>query len=218
MTARIPEISGSAIVLIGNFNPSIFQPQWFVRQGLLPDVEGENADIKIMAQQVCHFETDRFILLITPDRFTAISKPNTSPAPLRDLVAGTFFILEHTPVTAMGLNHQMHFAMGSTELWHKVGDTLAPKDGWNEVLGGRPGLLSMTIRSELPEVKGGLIHVKVEPSTRVKEGVYFEANEHYPAPDEEPLKALLARMLDRWEDAQIYATRIVDHILTYATR
>lgn len=218
MATRNPEISGSTIVFLGLFNPKIFQPEWFARQGLLPQAEVDASTIKIMVPQVCHFETERFEVLITTERFIALSKPNTNSAPLRDLVVGTFFVLEHTPLTAMGLNHFMHFAMGSSEKWHEVGNKLAPKEGWNGVLEGRPGLSSLTIQSQLTDPKGALINVKVEPSVQVKEGVYFEINEHYPAPETEPLKGLMDRLAKRWEDGQIYASGIVDHILTWATQ
>jgi hypothetical protein len=103
MALRIPEIDGAAVTLLGSFNPSIFQPQWFARQQLLPSAEADTAEVKVLVPQVCHFEIERFIVQVTNDRFAAASKANTNSAPLRDLVIGTFFILEHTPVTAIGL-------------------------------------------------------------------------------------------------------------------
>jgi hypothetical protein len=96
MSERIPEISGGSIVLAGSFNPAIFQPAWFGRQGLLAGTEVDNAEIKIVHPQISFFETERFVVQVTANRFAAISKPNASAEPLRDLVAGTFFILEHT--------------------------------------------------------------------------------------------------------------------------
>jgi hypothetical protein len=136
MAQQIPEISGSIIVLVGSFNPKIFQPEWFARHELLPQGEADAAEIKLIVPQVCHFETERFIVQVTEQQFLAATKPNANSAPLRDLVQGAFFILEHTPVSAMGLNSAMHFATGGEEHWHRIGDKLAPKDMWNEVLEG----------------------------------------------------------------------------------
>jgi hypothetical protein len=217
MADLTPEISGSTIVLLGSFNPKIFQPEWFARQQLLPQTEADASEIKLIVPQVSHFETERFILQVTEDRFTASSKPSANPAPLRDVVQGAFFILEHTPVTAMGLNYSMHFAMESHDRWHQIGDRLAPKDGWKEVLEGRPGLLSMTILAEKENPKGAQFRIKVEPSTLVSMGVYFETNEHYPAPTAEPLKSLMEILGERWEEAQSYATRVVNHIIAWAS-
>jgi hypothetical protein len=218
MPERRPELSGSAVVLIGSFNPQIFHPLWFAKQNLLPQTEAENAEVKVMIPDITVFESERFVVQVTHDRFVAGTRPNADPAPLKDLVAGTFFVLEHTPVTGMGLNFQMHFGMGDEKTWHEVGDRLAPKAPWSPLVQGRPGLLSMTIQGQMDEPKGALFTVKVETSTQVKFGIYFETNEHYPAPDENQLEALMARLGNRWPEAQIYATKVATDILDWGTQ
>ena len=60
MPQHVPEISGGSIVLLGSFNPKIFQPEWFFRQELLSEDEVKDADIKVIAPQISHFETERF--------------------------------------------------------------------------------------------------------------------------------------------------------------
>lgn len=217
MPDRIPEISGATVVLVGSFNPTIFQPAWFAKQELLRQAEADSADIKVIIPQVTHFETERFALQVTNERFAISSKPSANQAPIADLVRGTFFVLEHTPVNAMGINHHMHFDMKSEEAWHKIGDTLAPKDIWRSVLEGRrPGLLSMTIQSEQEEPKGALFRVKVEPSTQIRFGIYFETNEHYPAPETQRLPGLMDILGRRWEESHNYASKIAEHILAGA--
>ena len=109
MARHVLEVNSASVVLAGSFNPTIFQPQWFVRQNLLPAEECEKAEIKIIAPQVCEFHTERFVIQVTTERFAVLSKPDANPAPIRDLVAGTFFTLEHTPLKALGLNRDMHF-------------------------------------------------------------------------------------------------------------
>ena len=116
---------------------------------LLRDPEADAAKVKILAPQVCEFETERFYIQVTEDRFMALSKPAANPAPLLDLVAGTFFVLEHTPVTALGLNRMMHFSLDSEEHWHQVGNKLAPKEAWSDILPDRPGMRSLSIESML---------------------------------------------------------------------
>jgi hypothetical protein len=214
---RTPEISGATIVLTGSFNPKIFQPEWFARQGLVPQSEADSYEPKIMAPPVTQFDTERFAFQVTNDRFAIGTKQNADPAPLRDLVQGTFFILEHTPVTAMGLNFHLHFDMQTEEKWHQIGDKLAPKEAWNEVLEGRPGLASMTILTNRHEPKGSQFRVRVEPSVVIQHGIYFETNEHYPAPEKEPLKSLMDTLGARWDEGRVYASKVVDHILTWAT-
>ena len=225
MAERIPEVSGSFIVLLGSFNPVIFQPEWFARQGLMPKEQAEASKIRIIVPEFSQFETEQIMMQVTQDRFVASSKPNANPAPLRDLVQGTFFLLEHTPVKAMGLNRQMHFPLGSEEAWHQVGDKLAPKDPWNDIHEGSAGLQSLWITTARGSNIGGWREkdhpgarytVRVEPSTQVKFGVYFETNEHYPAPENEPLVGLLKILSERWDESQSHASRIANYILDWA--
>ncbi len=172
---RPPVLAGTQVVLLGSFNPAIFQPEWFVRQNLLTaeEVEGPNTKVNVVHAQVAQFETESFAVQVTTERFLATSKPNTPGVLLRDLVVGAFSVLEHTPVTAMGINRTMHFRMPSEAAWHQLGDRLAPKDAWrdilgNEVGGNQPGMLTFEVlasRNDKPEIP---LRVKVQPSAKVK--------------------------------------------------
>jgi hypothetical protein len=219
MAQHVLEVNGASIVLTGSFNPTIFQPQWFARQNLLPPEECEKAEIKVIAPQICEFQTERFIIQVTTERFSALSKPDANPAPLRDLVAGTFFTLEHTPLNALGLNRDMHFAISSEELWHKVGDTLVPKEIWHGVLRGRVGMKAVLVQAEVPafpdeKQESARLSVRIEPSPRVKLGVYFQFNEHFTAPKDEASGYLIERIRSRWEGAYSYAAEVANHIIS----
>jgi hypothetical protein len=225
MAHRIPDVNGAAIVLTGSFNPAIFQPAWFAQQNLLPQTEADTAEVKAIIPQFCHFETGRFHIQVTNDRFAAIAKPDANPAPLKDLVLGTFYILEHTPLTALGLNRFMHFSMQKGEDWHRVGDKLAPKDGWRGIMKGHVGLRSLVIQNEwdpaegptaLPE--GATLTIKVEPSSQVNYGVYFETNENHPGPKTDSLRFLTEVIRTRWEESYNYAHDVADRILSWAAK
>ncbi len=223
MARHVLEVNAASVVLVGSFNPTIFQPQWFVRQNLLPPEEGEKAEVKVISPEVCQFETERFIIQVTRDRFAAISQPDANPAPLRDLVAGTFFTLEHTPLKALGLNREMHFAMPSEEAWNQVGDRLVPKECWNEILPGHVGMCSLLVRGEVPgfsDPKQEItrLNVRVEPSARVKLGVFIQTNENFDVPKDGPSDYLRERIHTRWEGAYNYAAEIAEHILAWATK
>ena len=132
MARLILEVNGASVVLTGSFNPTIFQPEWFLRQNLLPAEECGKAEIKVIAPQVCEFQTERFIIQVTTERFAVLSKPDANPAPIRDLVAGTFFTLPHTPLKALGLNRDMHFVLPSEEAWHQVETRLLQRTSGKE--------------------------------------------------------------------------------------
>ena len=42
-----PEISGVSVVLLGDFNPAIFTPAWFVLHGLLQEDVADSAELRI---------------------------------------------------------------------------------------------------------------------------------------------------------------------------
>ena len=210
------EINGASIVLVGSFNPAIFQPEWFARNGLLPQGEVDESKLSLVHPQVSQFETERFAFQITLDRFTVQGKPNATSGPLRDLIAGTFYILEHTPVKAMGLNRMMHFALGSEDAWHNLGDKLSPKDPWRQVLEHRPGLRQLDILSQEDPPNGPSVMVRVQPSLSIKWGVYFETNEQFVASKERGLESMMEILQDRWEDSQRNGERIARHILDWA--
>jgi hypothetical protein len=211
------EISGASIVLLGAFNPPIFQPEWFARQELLPQTEVDHAEVAIIQSQVAQFQTERFDFQITPDRLVIAAKPNTVSEPLRDLVVGIFYVLEHTPVQAMGMNRQMHFAMPSEKAWHLLGDRLAPKEPWSEFANGRrPGLRNLQILYGSISSQEPSTTVTVQPSLQISYGAYFEVNDHSPAEKGKGVNSLMDILQSRWEESQNNAERIAKHILGWA--
>ena len=58
MAYREPQLFGHSIVLIGDFNTSIFHPRWFAVQGLLRESEVQGAEIEIMHRDIAVFRLD----------------------------------------------------------------------------------------------------------------------------------------------------------------
>src|SRR5687767_7777928 len=115
-----------SIVILGSLNPQIFQPEWFARMELIRPIEAEAARIEAVTSEVTVFHADWFHLQVTRDRFGVTASDGRFEQPLRDLVLGTFTLLRHTPVTAIGLNRLMQFHWTEAEPWHRFGDTFAP--------------------------------------------------------------------------------------------
>ena len=180
---RTPDIEGASIVMLGSFNPTIFQPRWLGTQQLIRPEEAENAKITIIQAEVADFSTEWFQLQVLQGRMSLSTADPRQYAPLRDLATAIFTILPHTPVTAVGLNRLFHFRMTSTEAWHGFGHLLAPKESWNAIMEA-PGLRSMIMEGRRKETGGGVLHIKVEPSTKVEHGIYLEINEEFKAPGE----------------------------------
>jgi len=209
------EIDGAQIVMLGNFNPGIFQPKWFASHALIRDEEAEHAEGLVFSPQVAAFTAGWLKVQVTTERFEVASEDPAHAHPLRDVVVSVFELLEHTPVTTMGLNRWAHIKMSSDEEWHKVGHCLAPKTIWNELL-VQPGMHSLLVQGTRPTAKGAKVFVRVEPSLKVLPGVFILVTEEYTSPTKE-VSALLATLRTSWEDLSAYFKKVVDHVLTEAS-
>ena len=98
----VPEISGVSVVLLGDFNPAIFTPAWFVLHGLLPEDVAESAELRIAHRQVTEFVAEWLRIQVTSERFFA----ETLQAPPVRLHATSSpghseEYLHHTPITSI---------------------------------------------------------------------------------------------------------------------
>lgn len=156
------EIEGVGIVLVGSFNPKIFQPAWFAAENLIRKEEAQAANIELIHPQVARFSLDWLQLQVTEEQFSATTTQSSFYEPLRDLVLGTFRLLRHTPVRMMGLNRDSHFRMPTEEAWHAFGHRLTPKEPWAGVL-KEPGMRSLTMEGLRPDGFQGYIRVRLSP-------------------------------------------------------
>ena len=182
MSPPKPEIEGVGIVLVGAFNPRIFQPAWFAAENLIREEEAQAAKIELIHRQVTIFSLDWLHLQVTDEQFVVTTTQSSFYEPLRDLVLGTFRLLRHTPIRMMGLNRDCHFRMPSEEAWHTFGHRLTPKEPWAGIL-KEPGMRSLTMEGLRPDNLKGYIRVRVEPSVRVHPGVFINVNDHYEVKD-----------------------------------
>lgn len=213
-----PEIQGFSIVAFGAFNPAIFQPLWFSGNNLITEDEARNASIEIIHGQVAMFATEWLSIQVTQGRFVAATTDPTKSRVLRDLVLGTFRILEHTPIEAFGFNANQHFRMSSIEDWHAFGHHYAPKESWRDIVLD-PGMQTLVIRGKREGSDAMRVEVRVEPSAQVHPGVFIQVNQHYNwSGDEERtprdrMVFFLNRVQDSWEGFTSYGDRVAQHLL-----
>lgn len=217
MTDSTPEQESAHVVLRGSFNPAILHPSWLVARDLISQEVAESAEVAVVSGDVTSFDLEWCSLQVTQDSFTASSTDPSRYLDLKDLVIGIFTFLEYTPLKMLGLNRRMHFKVNSEDRWHELGDCWAPKDGWKDMLVGHradqlPGLRSLTMEGIREDSEAAYIRVKVEPSTRVKPGIYVETNEHYELADDSTVKPM-EMVESAWADAQGFALEIATHLL-----
>ena len=220
-----PEISGVSIVLVGNFNPAIFTPAWFVLHDLLPKHTTDEAKLEIAHPEITAFSTEWLHLQVAKDRFVA----RTQKEPyiqVRDLLVRVFKDhLSHTPLQAFGINREVHFRVASRSERDRIGRLLAPVEPWGQwgkKLGldsEDGGMSSLTMMQTNPaDPSGGRATVTIEPSRQIAEiandqsGIYVKINDHY----EE--RARLMDFLEDGFDSSIQRSNdIIDHIMSLGT-
>ncbi len=229
-----PDISGVTIVLIGSFNPPIFNPDWLLRKDIVGETEAENANVEFIHREISAFEVGGIQVKVEPERYTA----TTAMPPfvkLKDFVVNTFNSLAETPISKMGINLGVHFAVPNFEIRDAIGLKLAPLEPWGawgrDILGSaKPsqkdyrdkhgGLLSLKmIQNDIPDRPGGKIQVRVEPSVKIAIGVFVEVNDHYQAPtsDLTKLNAEIVGDLEKnWDNSIEKSESIVDQLMSLA--
>lgn len=210
------ELDGYSIIVVGSFNPAIFQPLWLSDNNLIRKEEANEAKIEIIHRQAAIFSTEWFSLQVTDDRFALETKDPTKSLPLRDLAFGAFKILEHTPIAAFGLNRIQHYSMSSMDRWHALGHHLAPKASWHALL-SEPGMRLLIMEGKRANCDAR-IQVRIEPLDRLTGGVSISVNEHH---DFTPLKdatiadrnrLFLEAIQEQWDCFMTYAGEVSTHL------
>jgi hypothetical protein len=218
------DIESATVVLIGTFNPAIFQPAWLGANDLIRKEEAEGANIAVVNPQLTSFSAEWLSLQIFPERFQANTVDPAHYQALRDVVISIFHLLEHTPFWTMGMNRDMHFKMKNEEQWHQLGHLLAPKDIWRPLL-DQPGLRSLMIQgspSKNDEIQ--IVHtVRIEPSTQVTPGIYIQLNVEASLPggaqagiirQQHAAHGLINILAESWTNVLSEAQKIADHLLS----
>lgn len=226
-----PEISAVAIVLLGSFNPRIFQPFWLAKHGLISEEDAEAAEVAIIHPEVSAFSIEGlFSLQVDRARFAV----ERSVAPLIlicDMTVKLFSeILPHTPVEKMGINRLVHFNVGEAER-ERIGELLAPREPWGEwgkkVSSGEGakhgGLMSLTlIQRNVTDRPSKSIQTRVEPSVRIgggRSGIFVDVNEHFeidPHEKSSPL-AMMKTLHEQWDASINNSESIIDGLMSLKT-
>lgn len=110
-------VAGVTVALTGSFNPRIFQPEWFKREGLLfGDFEDDAAQAEdtLVYRTLTRWRTDSMTLEVTPDEFRASTLDESFEPSLRELLIRTFELLKHTPVGRVSIERWVHYWLGSS--------------------------------------------------------------------------------------------------------
>lgn len=219
MTRQTPDRFSRTIVILGDFNPKIYQPSWLAAENLIGKQESEEAKIEVIHSDVSIFSLGWLRLEVLRERFVAEISQQPFDKPLRDLVLGIFTLLRHTPIRVMGINTSVHFRLSSIEKWHEAGNRLAPKTLWADVL-DNPGMIRVQMReTERKDKKNGYVDVRIEPSAKIQPGLFFHVNDHYEGSGKELMNTeeMLAILGSNWDESTLRAEQIIYGLLEKVT-
>ncbi|MFF6912998.1 hypothetical protein [Streptomyces sp. NPDC012466] len=212
--SRSPEHDSVSIVFIGAFNPRIFQPAWFVSQGLIPADESSEANVQIINNDFCAFETDWVRIEVVDTRWMISSKELPVFEPMRDLALGTFSALSSTPITKIGLNAHAHYTSPSREALDSFGHQVAPKEQlWNPILED-PRTVTVRVQGDRPDKYEGSVRVKVEPSSIIPDGLFVDVNDEFLNHDSTTPSWAIDVLNEEWESHRERVSRCRRHIVS----
>lgn len=183
------ELQGLYVVLNGNFNPAIFNPDWLARHNLF-DLAKTETKIEVIMPTYAKFAISDFVFEVVDDRFVlhALTEPFVQAGDIVAEIFGT--ILDQTPISAVGINFLVHFKVDGWERQCRLGRMLAPISHWEK--------WGMKLQSEDPKSLGGIssismqektrgdhwsghFQVTVEPSRKLPAGtgVFVQTNDHF---------------------------------------
>lgn len=227
------EASSASIVMLGNFNPLIFTPLWFEKIGLIGADDAKKAHFEgkeLEHRDILVYSLDWAQIQVQQNKFS-VSVSEEPTVRLFDLVLGCFKRLRDTPITAMGINRAAHFKINEEDQWQAMGDSLAPKEPWGELLttaeGERKGgLRSLVMKQSVTDKDNrerredglaGYVQIRVEPSQRVKPyGAFIEVNNHYEVEDPKNVigcDEITSILESHWHQAIDFSDKVVKQIM-----
>lgn len=225
-------ISGStSIVLLGQFNPMIFQPQWLHLIGAIGEEElkifkDHKESVEVIHPDIVALKPDWGSIRVERNKFTV--EALTEPAiRAHDFTVTCFTRLADTPVGKMGINRKAVIHFQNEEKWHLLGDTLAPKGPWGDEMfkdgERRGGMLSLTMQ-QLRDVNpsprrhddlAGYVRITIDSLMQPKYSIHVSINDHYEAKDTDNTvgtEEIMQILRDQWDDSSARAVRIFNQI------
>lgn len=221
----LPEASSFTIVLVGDFTPALFHPAWFRNKGLLPEADVADSEIGLLSQDLASLKLSWLNLFCDRNRLQL----NTAGEPaiqLCDLALNLFPLISEQPVSALGINSDIHVRLPSANAYQLFGDMLAPKEPWGDYLLDVPTMKDPSrtagLRSLVMEIPTddpyGHIQIRVEPSLRLgPPGVFVAANHHFDfsKAEQRPDVGLAVRVLEQqWDRSMKSAIEIQQRLLS----
>ena len=173
------ELHGMNVVVLGRFDPPTFSPAWLKLHDLIGAEEFAKSTVQVIIPPTSNFTVDWLQVTVTSDRLQLLTAMPPEFDRLRDIAVGIITTIPELPVSAIGINVDVHWQVSSQERYHSFGDTLLPKQFWGEQL-KLPGMRDLTVEGVRDDGWGGYRRVTLQPSVPLKPyGIYALINDHF---------------------------------------
>lgn len=186
---NIPERQQYSLILVGDFNPAMFHPEWFKRNDIISPEEIDfehDSTLKnsiIVTPQLTIFKTSQLNIKIDQNRFEVVADKEPFISVI-DFIIKTFENLGSFIIKAFGFNYSAHYKVEDVATLHRIGDKLAPKEHWATLLGDevagddrKSGLTAIQMQKSKTDGTGQYT-VILQPSNFVKPGIFMSCNDH----------------------------------------
>lgn len=205
----------AALVFVGSFNPSLYQPKWLGSTELLRAADVADAQHLIILPDLCSFKVGDWLSFeATTDRLQVSTDKIEHALLLRDFGVNLFRILEHTPLRSIGINRAMHWRLLTAEARDVLGKRLASPAEWPSSIVD-PLMISLTMKTKRP-ASDGVLNITVEPSAVLEQpfGVFVRMNEHFDAQADEGATMFVDRVIGKQFEASFpFAREVSEQIL-----
>lgn len=168
------------VVLIGNLNPRIFHPQWFLDHDIISEADFNyiiEQDDVLIHKQLAQFKSSWFHIEVTESRLQIICTQEAYFEMILDILTSTFSVLHHTPIQKMGINLLIIQSLGSSEEMEKFDEKYFTAKGYKD-LDDEAELFTIKLRFNSNENKVGT-HCSFEINKSLKDRYHMNINQHF---------------------------------------
>lgn len=206
-----PERRQYSIVLIGDFNPAMFHPEWFRRHEIISPEESNlaqnSSNPAVVTPQLTIFQTTQLSVRIDQNRFQVVAQKEPLIV-VKDFIVKTFEKLGALVIRAYGFNYSAQYKIATYKEYQLIGDRLAPKEYWADLLGDevtgderQSGLASLKMLKTKSGDETGQISVNLQPSDLFKPGIHLSCNDHTQIDEENSSAELVIEKIEAAFDA-----------------
>jgi hypothetical protein len=167
----------ASVVVLGRFNPAIFQPQWFRDHDLIPASEIDSAENNpnrlLVTNDVTALQFESIRLDVQQARWSINTSRQDWKRDLGPIAASIFELLPHTPISLLGFNYSIHrYVVGGKPAALRLLNRWAPVEPLASAVGKRVHI-GATVRCDWDAYR---VTFTLDSSVRLADGIYVGQN------------------------------------------